>query len=134
MIRFTLFGLVSCICLGCGPGSPTIPQPPTIHRISVLSLASVYRHNPQDRTWHNCHIQCQLDPNTYTIHHDHIEGHCVNDGLGCVWFLTPSPPKDTQAALTITGICRGITRDGRLREPGVDYYVTVEVVELSAAR
>lgn len=131
MIRFTLFSFVSCVCLGCGPGSPT--KNVLVYPIAASQLASIYRHNPRDRTWQDCHVKCRLEPGTYTCFPDRIEAHCVNDS-GCVWFVTNAGPRDTLATLTIVGVCKGITRDGRWREPGVDYYVNVEVVSIDSER
>ena len=131
MIRTLLLAVISAICFGCGSGSPT--KTPLVYPISPSQLASAYRLNPNDRTWHNCHVKCRLDPATYTCYPDHIEAHCVNTS-GCVWFLTSVPPTDTHSTLTITGVCRGITRDGRWREPGVDYYVAIDVEVITSVR
>jgi hypothetical protein len=131
MFRTLSFSVVSCICFGCGPGSPTASQ--LTYPISPAQLAAAYRHNPNDRTWHLCRVKCRLEPGTYTTHANHIEAHCVNNS-GCVWFLTPNSPKDIAGELTITGVCRGITRDGRVREPGVDYYVAIDVEVITSVR
>ena len=62
---------------------------------------------------------------------DRIEAHCVNAGRsGCVHFFTTFPPPDTAHEITVIGVCRGIVRDGIIREPGVDYFVQVDVVSI----
>jgi len=122
--------IIPLLCLGCGPGSPTIPAAPEVYTISPAQLASVHRHNPRDRTWQGQYVQCRLAAKSYTVRHDRIEAHCVNATSGCVHFTTPFPPPDTASEITVTGVCRGIVRDGIHREPGVDFYVHVEVVSM----
>lgn len=122
---------LSILLLGCGPGSPTNAPTPTVYSISPHQLATIYRHDPRDRTWLNQHVECHLEPGSYSTHADRIEAHCVNPGRsGCVHFFTGFTPKDNTQPLVLVGICRGITRDGQFREPGVDYYVRVDVVSL----
>lgn len=128
--RFAMMPL-ALLLLGCGPGSPTNQTPPTVYQISPHQLATIYRHDPRDRTWINQHVECHLKPQTYSVLPDRIEAHCVNQGRsGCVHFFTTFAPKDNTQPLILVGICRGITRDGMFREPGVDYFVHVDVVSL----
>ena len=122
---------LSLLLLGCGPGSPTNATTPTVYSISPTQLATIYRHDPRDRTWLNVYVECRVEAKAYSVHPDRIEAHCVNAGRsGCVHFFTDFPPKDNTQPLILVGICRGITRDGLFREQGVDYFVRVDVVSL----
>lgn len=122
---------IPLLCLGCGPGSPTAAPVPEVYSISPGQLAAIHRHNPKDRTWHGQYVECRLAAKSYVCRPDRIEAHCVNVGKsGCVHFFTPFPPPDTAHEITAVGVCRGIVRDGIIREPGVDYFVHVDVVSL----
>lgn len=131
MARSLMFWCVAAACFpissGCGPGSPTPYAPPSYQQVSIGELAATYRANPADRIYIGVGIKCRLPPRSYRLVGTLIEAHFANPGRpGEVAFLCPAPPADDSKELVISGVCRGIVRDGIVREPGVDYYVLVD--------
>ena len=125
MIRPFLFATVGLVLLGCGPGSPTRAR--EISDVLASELAAVYRQSWKDSTYLDCRVRVRIEANQYKLVGDRIETHFVTDGKpGCVYFFCDSLPQNASRQLIVTGTCRGIVRDGIIREPGVDYYVKVD--------
>lgn len=132
MRRAFFLSVVGALCLGCGAGSPTVPD--RVNLVWVKDLANIYRKNPNDRTFMGKLVQCQLEPGTYRIEGETV--HCLwmqTEEACCVCFECVTPmPEGTDRRIVVTGRCSGTVRDGIKRTPTQDWYVRVEGCVVSA--
>lgn len=131
-MRSVVLSLLAGILLGCGSGSPTVPD--RITPVWVVDLARMYRNNPSDHTFTGQLVQCQLEPDSYRLEEGEIRCLWMADpDRCCVRFRCITPlPEDSSRRLVVTGRCLGAIRDGLQRTPTTDFYVYVDECSVSA--
>lgn len=119
---------LNCLATGCGRTEPTHQVEPRVHRVSVGELVRVYRNFPNSHRYTGLTIQVYVpvDPSR-KFEKGYVDAFKVLESRqGCIRFKTQTELLDPKADLVITGLCKGMVRDGVYRSPGVDWYIMVE--------
>jgi len=117
--------LVSLACLGCGPGRPT--GSPRIHRVSLSELVRAYRTSGSERRYDGLTIQVHVPSGGWVRHDDRVEAHRIFEHRPyCVHLRCDARRLDPSSGLVVTGVCRGVVRDGEARGSGIDWYLVVD--------
>lgn len=119
------------LCVACGPQPPKPPAPPI--PVQPAALVKIYRDFPlstADAAYRGYRIICRLDPGTYTVAPDHVGFLSSNLPDPPVILFRCQPPPDARSRLEITGVCRGLTRDGVRRGAGIDWFLVVDGCEV----
>ena len=95
--------------------------------MSLAELVRSYRTAPAERRYDGLTVQVHLPSGTWTHTHDRIEAHRLFEHRqACVHLVCDARHLDPVNGLVVTGVCRGIVRDGESRGSGIDWFVVVD--------